>query len=82
MWRDNFWHFLAKFWPENITSRDGCFLPIPGLLAWKNLPSGNSQSLCTGNASLFTNFGSQFWPASSPPLSTREGGNRDLVIGF
>ena len=22
-----FWHFLAKFWPEKITSRDGCFLP-------------------------------------------------------
>ena len=25
---DNVWHFLAKFWPEKITSRDGCFLPI------------------------------------------------------
>ena len=23
-----FCHFLAKFWPEKITSRDGCFLPI------------------------------------------------------
>ena len=22
--------FLAKFWPEKITSRDGCFLPIQG----------------------------------------------------
>ena len=26
MWR--FGHFWAKFWPEKITSRDGCFLPI------------------------------------------------------
>ena len=24
----NFGIFLAKFWPEKITSRDGCFLPI------------------------------------------------------
>ena len=28
MYRDNSWRFLAKFWPEKITSRDGCFLPI------------------------------------------------------
>ena len=26
MWRDNLGHFLADFWPEKITSRDGCFL--------------------------------------------------------
>ena len=23
-----FGFFFAKFWPEKITSRDGCFLPI------------------------------------------------------
>ena len=26
-----FSHFLAKFWPEKITSRDGCFLPRKGV---------------------------------------------------
>ena len=26
MYRNNFWRFLAKIWPENTTSRDGCVL--------------------------------------------------------
>ena len=26
--RENVWHFWGKFWPEKITSRDGCFLLI------------------------------------------------------
>ena len=28
MWCDDFGYFWAKFWPEKITSRDGCFLLI------------------------------------------------------
>ena len=38
MQRDNFWHFLAKFWPEKITSRDGCFLPIFKSYGWELHP--------------------------------------------
>ena len=26
MYGNNFWHFLAKIWPERTTSRDGCVL--------------------------------------------------------
>ena len=50
MWCDNFWHFWAKFWPEKITSRDGCFLPIFGQQVWleqdlmAHLQKGNVRS--------------------------------------
>ena len=30
MYRNNFWRFLAKLWPEKTTSRDGCVLLMPG----------------------------------------------------
>ena len=42
--RDNFWHFLAKFWPEKITSRDGCFLPT------------NASSISTPSGKVFEEF--------------------------
>ena len=50
-----FWHFLAKFWLEKITSRDGCLLQIPEsstrLLPALVLNFGEISALqyCTGN---------------------------------
>ena len=48
MWCDNFWPFYAKFWPEKITSRDGCFLPNSCLVseeAWSPVPAWSPPSL-------------------------------------